>query len=32
MNDITFSCMKGDKFEIKFNTKEQCDAILEKYK
>ena len=32
MNNITFSSMKGDKFEIKFDTKEQVDAILEKYK
>ena len=32
MNNITLSCMKGDKFEIKFDTKEQVDAILEKYK
>ena len=24
--------MKGDKFEIKFDTKEQVDPILEKYK
>ncbi len=32
MNNITFSSMKSSKFEIKFDTKEQVDAILEKYK